>query len=256
MHQHQHQQDEIRIQLLGALQVHRSDGTAVNIAEWRTGKTMDLLRLLALDHDRPVRPAGLIEKLWPGVPTDRARNSLRTAASQIRRTLRAQCVLRQPDGLVLKNARVDAVDFLDAARGAHVAAREGRFETVLNLTRRAERLYQAPFQAYDDDSVWAKTERDHLEHARQQLLCDGAVAAVEIGLFHEARDLAAVAVELDRSSETAHRALMHAHAELGEVGSALRVFESYRAQLAEELGADPSPQTRELHLRLLRGASA
>ncbi len=48
---------------------------------------------------------------------------------------------------------------------------------------------------------------------------------------------------------------MRAHAELGEIGSALRVFEAYRARLAEELGADPSPQTTQLHLRLLRGHS-
>jgi DNA-binding SARP family transcriptional activator len=48
---------------------------------------------------------------------------------------------------------------------------------------------------------------------------------------------------------------MQAYAELGEVGSALRVFETYRSHLAEELGADPSPQTRELHLKLLRGST-
>jgi DNA-binding SARP family transcriptional activator len=34
---------------------------------------------------------------------------------------------------------------------------------------------------------------------------------------------------------------------------ALRVFETFRRHLAEELGADPSHQTRELHLRILQG---
>jgi len=45
---------------------------------------------------------------------------------------------------------------------------------------------------------------------------------------------------------------MRAYAELGETSSAIRVFETYRAHLADELGIDPSRATRELHLRLLQ----
>ena len=85
------------------------------------------------------------------------------------------------------------------------------------------------------------------------MLCVGASSAISIDRHETARDLAAKAVELDRTSERAHRILMLAYAELGEIGTALRVFESYRTALAEELGADPSVQTQELHLSILRG---
>ena len=37
-----------------------------------------------------------------------------------------------------------------------------------------------------------------------------------------------------------------------EAARALRVFERYRRRLADELGVDPSSQTQELHLQLLR----
>ena len=121
------------------------------------------------------------------------------------------------------------------------------------LTQAAERRYLGDFRAHADDSAWARGARERLIRIRPRTLVAGAEAANALELFPQALDLASIAVQLDRSSEAAHRALMLAHAELGEVGSALRVFQSYREALAEEFGADPSPQTRELHLRLLRG---
>lgn len=246
-------QSAIRICLLGGLDVVRSDATHVPADEWRTGKTMDLLRLLALQNCRPVRTASLIEKLWPNATTDRARGSLRTASSQIRRAVHQNCIIRHPDGLVLRGAWVDTVEFLSYTRRLQAAARESRHVDVITLARAAELLYRGDFHAHDDDAEWARAERESLVHARHEMLCDAATSALALEQFREGLAFAATAVRVDRSSETAHRLLMRAHAALGEVGSALRVFEDYRRYLADEFGADPSPQTRELHLRLLRG---
>lgn len=251
-----HDQRHVRVTLLGALEVVRADGSTVSADEWRTGKTMDLLRILALNNGRPVRSASLIEKLWPNATPEHGRGSLRTASSQIRRALHAQCVVRQPEGLILEGAWVDAIAFVEETRRVSVAAREGQHAQVVEITRAAERLYAGDFHANDDESEWAIAERDHLIRARHEMLCAAATSALELRAARDALELATTAVRTDRSSETAYRLLMRAHAEAGEIGSALRVFETYRARIAEELGADPSPQTRELHLRLLRGHSA
>lgn len=251
-----HAQRDIRIRLLGSLEVVRPDETLVAVEEWRTGKTMDLLRLLALSNGRPVRPTSLIEKLWPKASPTRGRGSLRTATSQIRRAVGTNCVVRQPEGLVLRGTWVDVDQFVEASHGALVAARDGDHTRVLTLAREAELLYAGDFRAYDDDADWAIAEREYLARLRVDLLCDAAVSAQALRRFREAADLASAAIRIDGSSETAHRTLMSAQAELGEVASALRIFESYRVRLAEELGVDPSPQTRELHLRLLRGNTA
>ncbi len=253
-----HEQDNIRtdIRLLGGFEVVRPDGTAVTAAEWRTGKTMDLLRLLALSNARPVRTAGLIDKLWPDASPGHGRGSLRTAASQIRRTVGADCVVRQPDGLALRGAHVDVDEFMGSARRVFLAARAGDHARVIAIARHAERVYLGDFHAYDDDSDWAAEHREYLRRMRLALLCDAASSAETMHLYQEAADLAAAAIQIDRSSEAAHRILMAAHAGLGEIAGALRVYETYRAHLAEELGVNPSPQTRDLHLRLLRDNSA
>jgi SARP family transcriptional regulator, regulator of embCAB operon len=247
-----HQKYGIRIRLLGGFEVHRSDGTRVMHEEWRTGKTRDLLRLLALEDGQPVRVAGLIEKLWPDVSVPRARNSLGTAASQVRRTLGEPCVVRDFDVLTLRNAWVDVKAFGALAHRAQLAARESASAEVLTNARAALALYVGDFHAHEDDAPWAVAERDVLKALHLTTLCDAAQAAIDLGLLREAQDLATTAVRLDPTIEAATRSLMRSHAEQGEVGLALRVFEDCRVHLAEELGADPSPQTQELYLQILR----
>ncbi len=251
-----HARAQLRIRLLGTLEVRRADGSLVGCDEWRTGKTTDLLRILALNNGRAVRVTSVLDKLWPNVSPDRARASLRTAGSQIRQTTNTNCVVRQNGGLLLTGAWVDAILFLTDARRVHVAAQAARHRRALDLARAAERLYRGDFHAHNDESPWAQAEREHLRQCRRGMLYDAAEAAIALGQYHDAAELASKAVELDRSSEGAHRALMRAHAELGEIGSAMRVYEECRSHLAEELGVDPSSQTQALHLRLLRGESA
>ena len=84
------------------------------------------------------------------------------------------------------------------------------------------------------------------------LLCDASESASALGLGQDAVDFAARAVILDPFSERASRLLMSGHADVGELSLALREYERCRTLLAEELGIDPSPQTREVHLALLR----
>jgi DNA-binding SARP family transcriptional activator len=246
----------IRIRLLGPLEVERLDGVAVGWHEWRTGKTMDLLRILALNSGRPVRMSSVIDKLWPQVGWDRARASVRTAASDIRRAVGANCIARQNEHLLLRGAWVDAIRYREVARFAHLAAKSGQHARVVHLTSAAERLYRGNFHAHNDESPWARAERDHLLRTRRAMLCEAADAAILLGKHDDAVDFAESAIRIDPTSEAAHRALMRSYAGLGEIANALRAFEAYRSHLAEELGADPSPQTRELHLRLLRGEGA
>lgn len=244
---------EVRIRLLGDLEVVRRDGTIVPPDAWRTGKTMDLLRLLALSNGRPVSADSLVAKLWPGVSAERARVSLRTATSQIRRAVEVDCVGRTPGALVLEGAWVDAEDFRAEARRARVACRLGDHAQALAAARSADQLYRGDFHAHADDHEWARAEREHIALARVQMLCDGASAALELGEFREGLRLASTAVRADPYSEPGHQALMRAYAELGDIGSALRVFELFRARLAENLDAHPSSPTLALHARLQRG---
>ena len=242
----------IVIRLLGQMVVLRRDRSTVGGHEWRTGKTMDLLRLLALQAGRPVRTQMLIDRLWPRASPERARGSLRTAASQVRRALHDDCIVREPGTMMLRDAWVDVVAVSSLLLAGRSAALVGNAEVVVSRARAMERLYQGDFHAYDDDSDWAVAERDHLLHRRLELLDDAAQSCLIMGRYREALAHAHAVLVVDPTAEGAQRTKMRAHAELGEVGSALRVFERYRRQLADDLGVDPPAQIRDLHLEILR----
>lgn len=245
--------DRTEIRLFGRLLVRRADGSLVDTDDWSTGKTTDLLRLLALSANRHVSVTGLLDKLWPDVDDVKARASLRTAASRIRRVLGSDCIDRHLGGLVLRNAWVDAVAFQTIHNDAKSAMHARELPRVVALAREAEALYVSDFHAYDDKSSWATEVRESIKLKRQTLLADAAEAAVQLLWMRDAIDFATLAIAEDNCFERAHRALMLAHAGLGEVEMALRAFEHCRVNLSQELGADPSPQTRALHIQILSG---
>lgn len=97
------------------------------------------------------------------------------------------------------------------------------------------------------------TERRTLDSAYQGLLGDAAEAAAGLGLAREAVDYGTRILDRNPFSERAGRIVMRGYAELGETSSALVEFERCRRLLAAELGVDPSPQTREVYLNVVRG---
>jgi DNA-binding SARP family transcriptional activator len=60
------------------------------------------------------------------------------------------------------------------------------------------------------------------------------------------------AVALEPFGETGHRLLMRAHAAGGDRAKALLDYDRCRSLLSEELGVDPSPETSELYLEILK----
>lgn len=245
--------DRTEIRMFGRLFIRRPDGEVVDDEAWNTGKTADLLRILALDANRRVSVTSLLDKLWPTVDEARARASLRTAASHLRRMIGAECIDRHLGGLVLRNAWVDVVAFRTLVLEARSALHARDHQRVVRLAREAEALYLADFYAHDDKSEWAIEARESLRMSRQSLLADASASAVTLMWMRDAIDFASLAIAVDPCLERAYWSLMRAHAGLGEVELALRAFERCRINLAQELGADPSPQTRALHLQILSG---
>src|SRR5204863_6246645 len=82
------------------------------------------------------------------------------------------------------------------------------------------------------------------------------VACSEIVRFRRRRG-AAIA-SLDPLHEPASRALMHIHADRGQVAQALKLYDTLRERLNNELGVRPAPETTRLYeaIKQQRSASA
>ena len=244
--------DWIEVRLLGPLRVRLADGVPVADRDWRTGKNADLLRWLALQAGDPVSVEALVDGLWPEADETRARSSLRTAVAHLRRTLGAGVVERVAAGVVLTGCWVDAPAFRQLADDADRHARAGRHVEAFTAAVEADALYVADLAVHDGTPEPIAEQANALRTLHHRLLGDAAEAALELGWARDAVDFAQRLREIDPVSERASRVLMLGHAALGESHHALFEYERLRGVLAEELGVDPSPQTRAAHLRVLQ----
>ena len=245
----------MEIRMLGPLLVRRHDGSGVRDDEWRTSKTLDLLRLLALHNGEAVPVRTIVDLLWPGVAESRGRASLRTAASQLRKALGEDCVERRIGGLVLVDSWVDVQTFEGLLTEAATCARVGDHQGTVAAVKHAEALWVGDLDLPEQPGEWMYEARERLHRLRCRALLDAAEAAAAVCWMRDSLAFAERAASL-APSEEASRALMRALAGVGEIEKALEIFERTRRDLAREYGADPSPQTRALHVQLMTGTAA
>jgi DNA-binding SARP family transcriptional activator len=106
------------------------------------------------------------------------------------------------------------------------------------------------------DVLWADPAREQVRELLHRARLAAAEAALATGDPRLAADYAAAAMTADPLDEAAHRWYMSASVAAGEQAKALAAYEALRLRLGRELGADPAPQTRELHLTILREIGA
>ena len=95
-------------------------------------------------------------------------------------------------------------------------------------------------------------ERSRLEDLRSSALEDAAAAAVELGRAEDVIGELKTLVSREPLRERSRARLMLALYRSGRPAEALEVFEAGRRILGFELGADPSPELRDLHTAILR----
>jgi DNA-binding SARP family transcriptional activator/TolB-like protein len=208
-------------------------------------KTRALLAAICLSSSRPVLRSRLAELLWSRRPDDQARASLR---QEIHRLLDALSICQIPvvevtrDHLMLR----DDVAWIDATEVFHATADQP--DALSLLDGQLLDGLDGIDPAFDG---WLRTERDRLrDHAR-------AIASELLSRQTEPPNILSAAqqvLRIDCTHEGAWRALMRAHAALGERALAIQAYERCRSTLAQMLDAAPSFETAKL-LAEIRGHS-
>jgi DNA-binding SARP family transcriptional activator len=236
----------LRVHLLGGLEV---EGVPVLALGSRKGRAV--LRRLAVAAGAVVPADELVEAAWPEGAPVRAPDQLSVLVSRLRSVLGTARVLRHDAGYALAADWLDLAD-LDAARGdVRDALADG--DAVRAMTRGREALAVVRGELLpEEDAPWAEDARTAARRTVEQLRQVTAEAALAAGATHECADLARTCLEADPYDESALRLLLQALAATGQVSSALATYQAATERLADELGVDPSPETRAVHLELLR----
>ena len=216
-------------------------------------KARRLLALLAARRGQVVAPERLVDALWGARPPDRPERNVATLVSRLRAQLGAEVIAGDSRGYRLGAARVD-VD--EAARLVDEAGRRLEAGTPAVAASAAGRalalLGSGAALVGEPDADWVDALRDEVRSLLRTARHRAAEAALRTGRGREAADLAMAAVGDDRFDETAHRLLMRAYREVGEPARALTTYRNLAAALRDELGVEPAPQTRRVHVAILR----
>jgi DNA-binding SARP family transcriptional activator len=247
----------LEVSLFGGFQLRRGD-EAVPPMPSRAARS--LLAYLAVHRGIRQPRDRLVELLWPDQPGNRGRRRLSHTLWQIQDALseldgQLELLTVSPEAIVIDPAvpcRVDVERFeagLDQAKRRR-GAQEARLRDLTDLES-AVALYRGEFLAGHDDA-WVRAEQERLH----QRYLEALGWLVGLAKAHTAYDDALVYARRltneDPLREDAHREVMRLSVLLGRTSDAIRQFERVREVLAEEMGAQPSAETAELHQRIVR----
>jgi predicted ATPase/DNA-binding SARP family transcriptional activator len=242
----------MRVGLLGALQIER-DGQPVEVSG---GRLRALLARLALDAGRPVSIGTLVDAVWDDELPGDEQHALQSLISRLRRSLGdGEAITPAPGGyrLAVEPDAVDAHRFERLATAGSAALRAGDPERASATLGEALALWRGPALADLAGQRFAVTAAAALTDLRLTAIVDRAEAELALGrgagLVAELQDAAAEHPLHERLAARLIAALFAA----GRQADALDAYERVRAQLADELGAAPSPDLQAAHLAVLRG---
>ncbi|WP_431775932.1 BTAD domain-containing putative transcriptional regulator [Streptomyces cucumeris] len=245
-----------RYSLLGPVEVLR-DGTALDLGPRQ--RRLLLIRLL-IEDGRPVSVEQLCRDLWQGPPPTGAVSSVRAHISRLRsvldpvRTGRSTLLVNGPAGYSLKVPReaLDTTGFEESVARAREAMRHGQLDTAREEIDDSLSLWRGEALGDAAGHDFAVREAARLATARQDAEELRATVLIKQGDVERAIAAAESLTLGAPLRETSWALLMRALYAAGRSVEALRQYERFRAMLASELGLDPGPGMRELHMAILR----
>lgn len=236
----------MRFGILGPLEVRSADGEPISVAGPRPRA---LLVMLLLNAGHVVGVDQLIDGQYGDAPPAGAANAVQAQVSRLRRTLPG--LIEFPGTgyrLAIDPDKVDSHRFERLAREGHRLLSAGSHAAAAATLREALGLWRGPALA---DLPYGQAQATRLEELRLSAVED--LAEAELNLpegtsIAELQRLVAAHPLRERLTGQLMRAL---HAS-GRQGEALAIYDRTRRLLADELGADPSPELADLHLALLR----
>ena len=220
---------EFRINTLGDLSLQNASARPVKL---RTRKGLLLLAFLAADPQRSWSREHLAAIFWCDRMDQQARNSLRSALSDIRSAVGEAAVLVDGGTLTI-NPAVVASD-TGHLRQLHQSGGD-------NGTEDFRTFYGGEF--LED---WVMSMRVECRDLAANVLKRRLHAQNERGDIETAIRSARELLSLDPYSEDSHRTLMRLYASNGERSKAIAQFQNCRQMMQHELGVEPSPETKAL----------
>jgi LuxR family maltose regulon positive regulatory protein len=233
----------LKIYALGEGQV-VCDGHALSSSDWQAAMAKELFFYILLNA--PLERDAIGTVFWPDLPSKKVSNSFHTTLHRIRRAVGSQTVVVKEGLYRLGDVRYwfDVEEFESLiARARLLPPHDWQAE---DLWQRALALYRGDFLP-EVERIWCISKREALREMYIEAL-------IGMGRCHEARrDFEGAvawyrrALETDDLREDIHCLIMRCYFEAGQRSKALAQYRHCERALKEELGLEPSLETRQLY---------
>jgi DNA-binding SARP family transcriptional activator len=252
-------QDDLRVGILGPLEVHRGDVPCVLGGR----QQRFVLALLVLELGHAVSLDRIADALWGDDLPASYVTTIQTYVFRLREVLEPHRAKRDPAHILISTpgggyrldlppAAVDAVRFETEVEGGRSALEAGDASAAAQRLAAALALWRGEVLSDLGDLRAVLPEAQRLGDVRMTAIEDWAAAELALG-HHAALVPRLASIEAAhplRERLTALRmvALYRSHRQ----ADALTVYEEARQRLAEELGVSPDEELRSLHERILK----
>ncbi|MET9830242.1 BTAD domain-containing putative transcriptional regulator [Streptomyces sp. NPDC006385] len=242
----------VEFRVLGEVEV-RVDGHRLDLGPARQQR---VLAALVCEANHVVTVDQLVDRVWGEGPPQRARETLYSYLSRLRRALRAAegeaRIARRSGGyeLAVATSAADLHRFRALTAGARTAANTGDEDEAARLFGEALALWRGEL-CPGMDSPWFNAQRDTAQVERLAALLDRADVQLRRGLHAELLTTLPGLAESHPLDERLAAQLMLALYRGGRPADALRHYQVVRRRLADELGIDPGLPLQELYQRIL-----
>ena len=250
----------LRLLMLGRFRMY-ADSQAVSGLECR--KAQELLCYLLLHRDRPQSREHLAGVLWNNESETRARSYLRKTLWQLQTALGHMLqgttdgspVESDGDYIYVTTSEHCWVD-TDAFQRAYYAVKSvsggALDESQAQALEDAERLYEGELlDGWGQD--WCLCERERLHYMYLAIMDKLLDYSESRQSYERGIDYAMRILQFDRVHERTYQKLMRLHCLAGDRTSALREYEQCATVLLDELGVEPSRQTKTLYQQVVNG---
>ncbi|KAA8887031.1 AfsR/SARP family transcriptional regulator [Nocardia colli] len=209
---------------------------------------------LALARGVPVPDGRLVADLWGEEDLSRPIARLRVLISRLRTALGEHSVMvtRSPSGYQSTVVVADLIAAEAAADRMHAAQRAGQYAAVRSAAEDALRWWRGPALVNLMSTPFACAESARLEQWRLGVTVARLDATLHLGSGAEIATELATLVREHPQHEPLARLYALTLYRTGSQADALDRLHRLRRALSDELGVDPTPETAELELRILR----
>lgn len=251
---------DLSIKVMGPPEIIRENGELVPAGAWTTRRSRDIFCFIATSNHRRAAKDLLIDTFWPDENAEAIEKNFHPTISHIRKALNLGQAIKQNfiiyrNGAYLLNPEftyfIDTEEFELLIAAAEKSRREKDFDHMRKSLETAYSLWRGEFMEGVYDS-WAESRRHYYNEQFQRVLAALAKQYFAEKKIMTAQKFANELLASDPYREDIHRLVLKIFALQGKKAAVKKHYDSLVEMLRDELGIEPTQETKRLAHELLR----